>query len=141
MINKEHVENILKLNGIHPTAKDEEIKSILLSARFNNDEVDAAIMVLRENTKTCKTKVDGLHKVFRTDQMLNPEEISSLLGIDVDLTERVEVGSRARRITTVSQMFLFLVSMILALVAIIMYMYISNMGIFHPTSAFAAKFL
>ena len=36
-------------------------------------------MVLRENTKTNQTRVDGLHKVFRSSEALNSEEISQLL--------------------------------------------------------------
>ena len=43
---------------------------MLISARFDNDEVNAALVVLRENTKTNETRVDGLHKVFRTDEGL-----------------------------------------------------------------------
>lgn len=141
MIDKKHIENILKINGLHPTAKDEEIKSILLSARYNHDEVDAAIMVLRENTVTNQTKVEGLHKIFRSDQMLNSAEISSLLGIDVDLEERVTAGSKARELTTLSQAFLLSFSILLAIAALVIYMYISHVGLFHPTSAFAAKFI
>lgn len=141
MIDKKHIESLLKINGLHPTAKDEEIKSILLSARYNHDEVDAAIMVLRENTKTNQTKVEGLHKIFRSDQMLNSAEISSLLGIDVDLEERVVAGSKARKLTTLSQAFLMSFSILLALAALFIYMYITHVGLFHPTSAFAAKFI
>ena len=43
MIEKRNVEAFLKVNGIPPTAKDEEIRSILLSARWNNNEVDTAL--------------------------------------------------------------------------------------------------
>lgn len=141
MINKEQIESILKINGLHPTAKDEEIKSILLSARYNDDEVDAAIMVLRQNIVTNQTKVEGLHKVFRSDQMLNSAEISSLLGIDVNLEERVVAGSKSRKLTTLSQAFLMALSILLAIAVLLFYMYISHVGLFHPTSAFAAKFI
>jgi hypothetical protein len=136
MIDRDHIERVLKLNGLQPTAKDEEIKSILLSARYKEHEVDAAIMVLRENKNTNKTKVDGLHKVFRTDELLNSEEISSLLGVDVNLEERVLAGSNARKVTMFSQVLLSIVAILLALVALLLYMYVSKVGLFHHTSAF-----
>ena len=118
MIKKEHIENILKLNGLDVSAKDEEIKSILLSARYDHNEVDAALMVLRENKTTKKTRVDGLHKVFRTNESLSSAEINELLGINVCLEERVLAGSNARRFTTVSGTLLLLVSVFVAFVAV-----------------------
>lgn len=137
MTNRKQIENILKLNGVSPTAKDEEIRSILLSARFDNDEVDTALVVLRENTKTSKNRVDGLHKVFRTDETLNSDEIMSLLGVDVDLEHRVSAGKKARNITAVNQTILFLTAAIIGLVGIVLYMYVLRMGVFHPSSALA----
>lgn len=138
MIDRKHIESVLKLNGLESTAHDEEIKSVLLSARFNEDEVDTAIMVLRENKFSHKTKVDGLHKIFRSDESLNSSEISSLLGIDVQLEKKIEAGIKARRLTFISQTLLVIVSIVIALLGITLYMYAFNIGIFHPTSAIAA---
>ena len=141
MMSRDQLEKLLKLNGLEPTDKDEEIKSILLSARYNNDEVDTAIMILRENVNSHKTKVDGLHKVFRTDTALNSAEISSLLGIDVDLEHHVNAGASARQFTIMSQTILFLISIIIGIVGVLVYMYIFHIGIFHPSSAIAAPLL
>ena len=58
MIEKRSVEAFLKVNGIPATAKDEEIRSVLLSARWNNNEVDTALMVLKENVLSNETHVD-----------------------------------------------------------------------------------
>ena len=55
MLQKKDIETILKINGVSAVAPDEEIRTVLLSARYNNDEVDTAIMVLRENMKTHQT--------------------------------------------------------------------------------------
>ena len=52
MITREQIESILRVNGEEPLAPDEKIRSILLSAKFNEDEVDAALMILKQNTKT-----------------------------------------------------------------------------------------
>lgn len=91
MIEKRSIETFLRVNGIPPTAKDEEIRSVLISARWNANEVDTALMVLKENTNSQETHVDTLHKVFNTDSRLNSAEISLLLGIDVQLSNE-DVG-------------------------------------------------
>ena len=92
MIEKRSIETVLRVNGIPPTAKDEEIRSVLISARWNSNEVDTALLVLKENIKNNETHVDTLHKVFNSDDRLNASEISSLLGIDVELSN-VDVGN------------------------------------------------
>ncbi len=137
MFDKKHIESILKINGISTTSPDEQIKSVLLSARFNNDEVETALMVLRQNTKTNETHVDGLHKVFRSDQTLRASEISQLLGVDVDIDETITVGEGSiskRRFTLVQVLILWFVSMILALTGVLFYMYTHDIGVFHPSS-------
>ena len=132
MIDKKHVESLLKINGIEKTAPDEEIRSVLLSARFKDDEVETALMVLRENVDTKQTKVDGLHKVFRTDQALKPSEISQLLGIDVNLSEKVVVNSTTKEYSLFQFVLLWLTSIILAVTCILFYMYSHKIGVFHP---------
>ena len=132
MIDKKQIESLLRINGIEKTAADEEIRSVLLSARFKNDEVETALMVLRENIDTKQTKVDGLHKVFRTDEGLKPSEISQLLGIDVEVRERVAVVSKTKEHSLLQFILLWLTSIILAVTCILFYMYSNQMGVFHP---------
>jgi len=86
MIEKKHLESFLKANGIAPTASDEEIRSVLISARWDHSEIDTALIVLRENMSNHETHVDTIHKVFNTDSRLNAAEINSLLGIKVSLS-------------------------------------------------------
>lgn len=132
MINREQIESILKVNGVSPAAPDEQIRSVLLSARYDHDEVDTAIMVLRENVKTNKTRVDGLHKIFRTDQALKPEEISQLLGIEVEIAEEVVPQSKGQIISSLQYMMIWVMSVALAVTSILLYMYIHRVGIFYP---------
>lgn len=134
MFNKQHIESILKINGLAKTAPDEEIRSVLLSARFTNDEVQTAMMVLKENVKTNQTHVDGLHKVFRTDQGLQPAEISQLLGIDVSIRTPLEQRIMARRFTVLQVFLLWSTSILIAATAVMLYMYTHHVGFFHPTS-------
>lgn len=91
MIDKLGLETFLKVNGIPQTAKDEEIRSVLISARWNKNEVDTALMILKENIVSNETHVDTLHKVFNSDDRLSASEISALLGIDVQISSE-DVG-------------------------------------------------
>jgi hypothetical protein len=137
MIERQHIEAILKVNGIPPTAPEEQIRSVLISSRYNNNEIDTAIMVLKENTTTNVSHVDGLHKVFRTDGGLKPDEIAKLLGINVEVTEsKTKTFNSNGHISTQHYLFIWIISLIVAIVAVATYMYISDIGLFHHTSAF-----
>ena len=133
MINREQIESILKINGVTPAAPDEHIRSILLSARYNKDEVDTAIMVLRQNTKTHQTRVDGLHKIFRSDEALQPAEISQLLGIEVDVNDPVQTHGKSRDFSIVQKVFVWVLSVMVAVAGILFYMYLHKIGIFYPS--------
>jgi hypothetical protein len=135
MISKKQIESILKINGVNPASPDEEIRSVLLSARYKEDEVDTALMVLRENTKTKKTRVEGLHKVFRTEETLNSEEISQLLGIDVDIPVARQQPAVNQRQTNLQFITIILLSIIITILGTILYMYINQMGLFHQSFA------
>lgn len=136
---KQDIETILKINGVSPEAPDEEIRSVLLSARYNNDEVDTAVMVLKENTKTHQTRVDGLHKVFRSDEALNPQEISALLGIEVEVKELNLEKTNRREMGTIQSIFVGVVATVIAVSGILFAMYVNHVGIFHPAVT-AAKY-
>lgn len=130
---KSDIEKILKINGVSASAPDEEIRSVLLSARYKNEEVDTAIMVLRENVKTHQTRVDGLHKVFRSDEALNPSEISALLGIEVEVDDVIMRRRRNREMTFLQVVFVSIFATALALAGITFAMYINHVGPFHPS--------
>ncbi len=137
MISRNQVESILKINGVAPSSPDDQIRSVLMSARYNKDEVDTAIMVLRQNKRTNETRVDGLHKVFRTDTTLKPKEISLLLGIDAELQEAVSPHSKVRKVTFFQYLSIWITSVLLAATGLLFYMYISKVGFFHPSVQFS----
>jgi hypothetical protein len=134
MTDRRQIESILKVNGIAPSAPDEEIKSVLLSARFNDTEVDAALMILRENIKTSETRLDGLHKVFRTDTVLQPAEVSKLLGINIDIVNEQPNRRDPKLFSLLELTLLSVVSSLLAIVCLLMYMYSEGIGWFHPSA-------
>lgn len=133
MIDRKYIERILKLNGLTPTAQDEEIRSVLISARWTEEDVRTAITVLRENTTTHKSRVDTLHDVFLTDTRLSPEAIHSLLGIDVEVnsSELEELRSSRRNLYYWQILSIFIIAALIATTAILAMMYAEGFGVFH----------
>lgn len=133
MIDRKHVEQILRLNGLTPTAADEEIRSVLISARWHKEDVDTAITVLRENVNTHQSRVDTLHDVFMTDRHLDPQQIQSLLGIDMQVDKSELSQLRASRhnmyLWQITSIFLF--AIIIAIGFILLMMYVTQSGIFY----------
>jgi hypothetical protein len=137
MIDRIQIESILKVNGVPVSSPDNYIRSVLLSARYSKDDADAALTVLRENKQTNQIRIDGLHKVFRSDQTLKPEEISELLGVDISvrhLTVEQEVSIANSRFPVLVVCFL---SVLVALVSVLSYMYMYKIGIFHQSVVLA----
>lgn len=135
MIDRTHIEQILKLNGLAPTAADEEIRSVLISARWNKEDVETAITVLRENVNTHKSRVDTLHDVFLTDKKLSPEAIHSLLGIDVQVdSKELETLRVSRRNLYYWQILsIFVIAILIAFTLVLGMMYMTGFGVFHPS--------
>lgn len=136
MIDKHHVEELLRLNGVNATAPDEEIKSVLISARWHEQDVETALMVLRENKQTHQTHVERLNKVFTSDEKLKPELISSLLGVDVDLSLLQHSGINHKPTRSVSfgqALQIGLISAVLSVISIVVMMWYLDMGLFHFT--------
>ena len=136
MIEKRNIEAFLKVNGIPPTAKDEEIRSVLISARWNQNEVDTALMVLRENTKSQKSHVDTLHKVFNSDDRLSSAEISSLLGIDVHLSNEDvgDINTKRRVVENHQALIAFVLSLLIAASSLGYLLFAERAGVFHEAS-------
>ncbi len=141
MIEKKQVESILKANGIPPTAPDEEIRSILISARWDNNDVDTALMVLKENRDSKATHVDTLHRVFHSDERLTPSDISSLLGVKVSLNdddiEKVEV--KRRKIERAQTMVALTLALSIVLLGLTYLMYVEEAGVFYGDSSQASR--
>ena len=133
MLEKHNIEAFLKVNGISSSAKDEEIRSVLLSARWNDNEIDTALMVLKENTKTFETRVDTLHKVFNTDDRLSAAEITLLLGIDVTLSP-IDVGDinvKRHHVDTIQTVCALVLSIVIAISSVGYLMFKAKAGVFY----------
>jgi hypothetical protein len=134
MIQRTQIEQILRLNGLSTTSPDEEIKSVLLSARWHSDDVEAAIMVLRENKVDHTTHVDTVHKIFHTDERLDSAAISSLLGIEMDVRpDQLLTKNRNPKagLQFNSVLVLTMISLALSLIFVFAAMWYLKMGLFH----------
>ena len=129
MINKDVVEQYLRANGVQPSAPDEEIKEVLFSAKWHHDDIDTALMVLREDPKTHQTHVDSLHKVFHSDERLQPETISALLGITVDIKHPDE-RAKENRVAASSIISMVVVASALSGTFVLMAMWYLKIGVF-----------
>jgi hypothetical protein len=135
MLDKQHIENFLRANGVPASAKDEEIRSVLLSARWNENEVDTALMVLKENIQSKETHIDTLHKVFHTDDRLSPADISALLGIEVKLSEDNvnDIKQKRAKQDRFHARIAITLSIVIALCSVGYVMYREQAGLFHPS--------
>jgi hypothetical protein len=135
MLDRTHIENFLRLNGVSPTAPDEEIKSVLISASWHQSDIDTAITVLRENVDTQQRRVDSLHRVFNTDDRLQPEMVSALLGIEMDVTSEQVALRRSRRngIPMAEILRLIFISLTLSIISVVVAMWYFEIGWFHQT--------
>ena len=133
MLQKKQIEMILRVNGVDLSSPEEEIRAVLLSASFKGQDIDTAIMILRENTTTQISRVEGLHKVFRTNQRLNANEISALLGIDVSIDElpREKLPRRQNTSPWIHNTSVVLIAIGLASVGVVFAMYIYDVGLFY----------
>lgn len=131
MISRQAVEQYLQANQVAATAPDEEIKEILLRAKWHADDVDTALTVLRENVNTKERHTDTLHQIFRSDERLKPETISALLGIEVNVSE-IEAHEKARRTVAASSIFtVVVVATALAVTFVGVAMWMLKMGPFY----------
>lgn len=132
MIDRNRIEKILKINGLSSTSPEEEIRSILISARWEQDDVETALTVLRENKVTGASRVDTLHNVFLSDRRLSPEAIEDLLGIEVEMTS-TDLNSLkvSRNNYSFLQIFgIIFYGSLLAVALVLGTMYFNNFGFF-----------
>ena len=132
MINPTQIKKILEVNGVSSDASDQNIRSVLLSARYNKDEVDTALLVLREDAQTKQVQVEGLHKVFRTNDTLSPKEISQLLGIEVDVSSFAETSTTNGAASRMQFFAVWFLSIAFAAIGMVLFMQMNQIGPFYP---------
>ncbi|HEY0964655.1 MAG TPA: hypothetical protein VGE31_02575 [Candidatus Paceibacterota bacterium] len=133
---RNHLEQLLRANGYDATASDDDIKAALLSASYTEEEVAKALATLRtvvENSGDIEKT--GNKKLFRSGERLNPSEISQLLGVNVVVKEMIVTEPKKPKFSFPQHMVVWMLSAVLAACAVMGYMYITKMGMFHPAMA------
>lgn len=133
MIEKNQLETFLRIQGVSPTSPDEVIRSILISAKFSDLEIETAFTVLRENKVDNTSSVEGLHKVFRSEKGLKPHEISQLLGIDMTIDDLRARENKQNNSGSGQYMAIIILTLIVAFLGIVFTMYQGQMGPFHSS--------
>ena len=136
MLEKRQIENFLRINGVPPYAPDEEVRSVLRSALWQEKDIETGLLVLRENAKSQESHPNPLHKIFSSDEKMRPESISALLGVDMDLSEMAisKEYTQPRRTVTLGQAFeISVVSIFFSASLILGAMWYLKIGIFHFT--------
>jgi len=115
-------------------ATDEEIYTALKAEDCTDDEIKEAISFFRDKSET-KTKIfTAYHKVMSSDEALTPAEISSLLGIEVDVQDNRVVAEEKRQNGMIQTVVIAVFSVLLAAVLILIMMYIN--GLWSPYGTF-----
>lgn len=101
MISKESLEKLLRVNGLSPSAPDEQFKELLLQAKWSGEDIETALTVLRENKVTDNSRVSSVHQTFTSGDKLSSSAISNMLGVNVtlpaeDLNRRTYKGGHTR---------------------------------------------
>lgn len=84
MFDKRFIERFLRLNNVDLTASEEEIRAVMHEARWADNDVAAAIALIKGDTKSEQALSERIkEKTFRPDMDWSSNKLSSLLGIDV----------------------------------------------------------
>lgn len=87
MINKSQTEQILRLNGLTSEATPEEVRTVLVRARWHKDDVEAAIEALHRKPDKVSVEHNPKTSIMNSDHRIAPETLNAVLGIDVELTQ------------------------------------------------------
>ena len=87
MVSKEHVINFLRLNEVELSETDEVIRGALFAARWHEQDVDIALMLVRDIKVDPTRMLPRAHHLLSVDGAIAPQTLSSLLGIDIALRQ------------------------------------------------------
>ena len=138
MIDRSAIESLLKIQGITANSPEEQIRAVLVEAKYEADEINSVIITLQNTICEDSTHKDGLYKIYRTDKNLKPIEITALLGIDVDVSNWQEGNHRKQGVSTAHFYLILGITILLALGGIMFAMYLNGTGPFY-NSIYALK--
>ena len=132
MLEKNAILQFLKVNGLPAEASDEEVKALLIKARWHEKDVAEALTLLRANPETSESNTQ--ERAYIHGDKLRPETISALLSIDVEV-----VGSKLGKTAPQRSVYsawhavciIAIFAVLLAVATLVVAMWYFDMGFFH----------
>ncbi len=132
-MNRNQLRTILKINGLSEDASDDEIRAVLVHARYSENEIESALVILQEAGELPNPQTVGLHSVMYTGNTLRANEVVSLLGVDMNVDLPISFRSKHARIETFDGLLIIGGAILLATLGVVLYMYLFQVGFFYPT--------
>jgi len=99
MLDKHFLESFLKINNASAQMPDAEVKDVLSKGGWTASEVEAALALLRSDAGNAQAlfmpQTASLGVSFRPETDVSSDQISSLLGVDVEIDPRRVRGHHA----------------------------------------------
>ena len=136
MVNKEHILNFLRVNEIPYPSPEEDIRRALGIARWHDDDIQVALLKLRNDSDPYQYNPNNARNIFFSDIPIAPETLSSLLGVNISLprarlrAQNSRANSKDTLTTTVTLLTVF-TSVVLGLFVTLFVMYLYNVGPFY----------
>ena len=137
MMTRDELETLLKIHGESLNSSIERINDILSKAGYSPADITLLLTYKQNHPDGALRRVTGLHKVFRTDQCLAPDEINALLGVEVTVDEIHSYAKRQPKNYIETIMIVFF-TLLLAAFGLVFAMYFGEVGIFHEAGVFGA---
>lgn len=83
MVEKKHIENFLKLNGLSVEDSEESIRGALESARWSPSDIEETFKILDGHASGEKMEMIVSRQLFTSDEHVDPKTLANLLGISV----------------------------------------------------------
>ena len=134
-MNRDQLLTVLKINGLEPTAPEEDVRAVLRNARYSAHEVESALHILRDANAIEDARVDGLHRVFYSDEHLRPNEVASLLGVEMQVDMPIKRWKRGQDFTETEIWIIVIGSILIAVITTVTCMAAAEAGYFYGTGA------
>jgi hypothetical protein len=137
MMTREELETLLHIHGESLQSRPERIREVLVGAQYPESEITILLTYTQNHPDRAPKRVSGLHKIFRTDQCLAPEEINALLGIEVTIDTLRDYNKPKTR-DFLQTLMIIVFTLLLAAFGLIFTMYFGEIGIFHEAAVFGS---
>ena len=143
MVDRQHIERVLRLNGVTVDTSPEELQSVLKKAGLTDEDISnftknkAPLPQAQDRKPVEELPKKNISSVLKTDSALKPEHVRALLGIDMHISSMYTQNVSVYKNQGVSFLQIFTI-IVLSLVfgggALIGFMWHLEIGMFHVAS-------